>query len=115
MKRTSYYWSNDAIERLCTLRREGASSGAIAAELGTSRNAVMGQIHRLRTAGDKRVPPAGEGAAVPKRRTLAQRLAEFMSIRDMSFDRAAFELGVSRAAIDTAWARVLADLGPQAS
>lgn len=115
MMRASYFWSDEAIARLCVLKREGASSGAIAAELGVSRNAVMGQIHRLRTAGDKRVPPAGEGAAVPKRRSLVQRLAEFMSIRDMSFERAAAELNASNTAIASAWAKILADLGPQAS
>ena len=114
MRGTSYFWTDEAIDRLCKLHRDGASSGAIAADLGISRNAVMGRIHRLRAAGDQRIPPAGEGA-VPRRRTLVQRLAEWMSIRDMSLDRAAYELGVSRGAIATAWERIVADLGWQAS
>ncbi|GAA4221667.1 hypothetical protein GCM10022253_28240 [Sphingomonas endophytica] len=116
--RAAYFWSDAAVDQLCRLKATGLTSGAIAAELGTSRNAVMGRIHRLRAAGDKRVPPAGAGAAVPKRpakRALVERLAELMALRDPTLASAAFQLGVSRKLIDAAWAQIVADLGWQAS
>lgn len=118
MMRGNYFWTAPAVDQLCRLKAAGKTSGAIAEQLGVSRNAVMGQIHRLRAAGDKRVPPAGEGAAVPKRpakRPLVERLAELMAKKDPPFALAAYELGATRQQIDAAWALILDDLGWQAS
>jgi transcriptional regulator with XRE-family HTH domain len=41
-------WSLDRIEQLQRLRREGLTAAAIARELGVSRSAVAGKLHRLR-------------------------------------------------------------------
>lgn len=116
--RTNYFWSETAVDQLCRLKAQGKTSGAIAEQLGVSRNAVMGQIHRLRAAGDKRVPPAGTSPAVPKRpakRPLVERLAELMALRDPTFASAANQLGVSRQQVHAAWALIVDDLGWQAA
>lgn len=46
-------WPEDRSERLVALWNEGKSASMIAAELGVSRNAVAGRIHRLRRRGAK--------------------------------------------------------------
>lgn len=45
---TSIDWTEDRINRLKALWAEGTSSGTIAAEMGITRNAVIGKINRLK-------------------------------------------------------------------
>jgi GcrA cell cycle regulator len=41
------YWTDERVERLKTLLADGLSSSQIAADLGTTRNAVIGKVTRL--------------------------------------------------------------------
>jgi transcriptional regulator with XRE-family HTH domain len=49
-------WSLDRIEQLRRLRREGLTLAAIARELGVSRSAVAGKLHRLRLRSERKRP-----------------------------------------------------------
>ena len=40
-------WDEDTIEKLLTLHHEGKTAGEIGAELGKTRNAVIGKLHRM--------------------------------------------------------------------
>lgn len=122
MKAGSYFWSDDNTARLCELKAKGMPSGAIAAELGISRNAVMGRLHRLRAAGDPRVPEAEPSPAAAKKipddrwgPTLADRLAELMAQRSPTFGAAAYRLNVSKREVEAAWQTILDRLGSQAA
>jgi GcrA cell cycle regulator len=58
-------WTDDRIEALTQLWRDGRSAAAIARLLGgTTRNAVIGKIHRLGLAG--RAAPSRPGAGRPR-------------------------------------------------
>jgi GcrA cell cycle regulator len=67
-------WTSDSIDQLRALWSEGHSTAEIGRRMGVSKNAIVGKAHRLN------LPPrpspirregaaAGEGAAVPLRRT----------------------------------------------
>lgn len=72
-------WTEDRIETLTKLWRDGQSASAIARALGgTTRNAVIGKVHRLGLSG--RAVPARPGASrpgapKPERRIPRSRLA----------------------------------------
>jgi GcrA cell cycle regulator len=56
-------WNAARIERLCARWAQGLSAGTIASELGTSRSAVLGKIHRLKLpAPQSKQRPAHGGA-----------------------------------------------------
>jgi GcrA cell cycle regulator len=70
-------WTDQRIERLLELDRDGLSATAIAAELGggVSRNAVIGKLHRLQ--GESRRTPRPTGQQNQRRST--KRAAEPVS------------------------------------
>jgi len=53
-------WTDERIETLARLWRDGASASAIARRLGVTRNAVIGKVHRLGLGG--RATPARPGS-----------------------------------------------------
>lgn len=58
-------WSDDRVEVLTKLWRDGQSASTIARTLGgTTRNAVIGKVHRLGLSG--RRPPARPGSRRPR-------------------------------------------------
>lgn len=60
---TSKFWNKTRIKRLTALWDEGHSAGVIAEELGTTRNAIIGKVHRLK------LPKRGEeGKRIESRR-----------------------------------------------
>jgi GcrA cell cycle regulator len=71
-------WTDDRIETLTRLWRDGQSASQIARALGgVTRNAVIGKVHRLGLSG--RAPPSRPGVRKPRgspggRRRLARRL-----------------------------------------
>jgi hypothetical protein len=118
-------WSDARIDRLCALARAGRPVNAIAQELGVTRNAVMGRLHRLRAAGDPRAPAAGENPATPRpapapRRPsmpylpLRDRLAEAMAQGCPSLLGAAIRLAIPLDEAEGLWAQIVRGLGPQA-
>ena len=60
-------WSIDRIERLQRLQREGLTHAAIARELGVSRSAVIGKLHRLRLRSERE-------RSLPERQQVARSL-----------------------------------------
>ncbi len=47
-------WTDDRVERLRNLWRDGQSATTVARALGVTRNAVVGKVHRLGLSGDGR-------------------------------------------------------------
>jgi GcrA cell cycle regulator len=70
-------WTDDRVQQLKTLWAEGHSAAAIAGQLGqTTRNAVIGKIHRLGLGGRRktqgpRKPRRPVAPATPRRRTVS--------------------------------------------
>jgi hypothetical protein len=58
------FWTRDITERVKTMWADGKSAGVIAREIKTSRNAVIGKLHRL---GLKRPAPAGRVRMSPQK------------------------------------------------
>jgi GcrA cell cycle regulator len=66
-------WNAASIERLRARWAQGLSAGTIAGELGVSRSAVLGKIHRLRLpVPQSKQRPAREGATGGQRRRRAR-------------------------------------------
>lgn len=69
---TSFTWDAEAVERLKALQQSGLSASQIGAELGTSRNSVIGKLKRLglpvigrpRLANIKQPGPRRNGGAI---------------------------------------------------
>jgi hypothetical protein len=86
-RQASCSWSNEAIETAKRLLAEGKSAEEIACELsaerpGTTRNAVIGKLHRLRCAGggrqpnkNKSRPPRLDQPPVERRAQVAEAMA----------------------------------------
>src|SRR5690242_7263189 len=49
-------WGAARVETLCAMLRAGDTFEQVGAAMGISRNAVAGQIYRMRKAGDQRLP-----------------------------------------------------------
>lgn len=101
----------DAIVRLFAA---GETSGHIAQLLGCTRNSVMGTIHRLRAAGDPRVPPARKAnMGRAPRLTLTDRLAEHVA-EGQTIAGAGWKLGLTVSGANQLWDGICRALGPQA-
>lgn len=61
------WWTPERTERLCAMWRDGANGTQIALELGTTRNAVRGRLHRLGLKEDDRTTPAPVVVVTPPR------------------------------------------------
>lgn len=119
MRRAGHDWTAAQVARLCELKSAGKTNGQVAAELRLSRNAVAGQIGRLRAKSDGRMPPKSPDAAqlfaAKPKRSLDDRLAELMELRTPTptLAMAAYQLGVAYPLVEAAWARICAGLGKQ--
>lgn len=107
----------ETIDRICAMARAGQSRIRIGEALGLTRNQVAGILHRLRLAGDPRVPPAGRGVALrsedlldDRKAALADAWAEGAPIMADAARAAGIPLPVAR----DVWAAIKADLGWQA-
>ena len=62
-------WTDNRLDRLKTLWREGVSASAIARDLGpgVSRNAVLGKVHRMGLSASRASPPAPISRTAPPR------------------------------------------------
>ncbi|MEH3098841.1 GcrA family cell cycle regulator [Sphingomonas adhaesiva] len=117
-------WTDDRDDQLVALKLRGLTVNAIAAEMGLSRNAVTGRIHRLRERGDPRLPAAGPAIMDTRRRkksapiarpvTIADHVAEAMSRGASSFVSAAFGV-CTPAEAKAAWQTILDRYGWQAA
>ena len=58
-------WDTERTERLLALHQEGKTAGEIGAELGTTRNAVIGKLHRLGMARKKLASAPQESQQIP--------------------------------------------------
>ncbi|TCP30728.1 GcrA family cell cycle regulator [Sphingomonas sp. BK235] len=119
MRRAGHDWTEQQVDQLCRLKAAGKTNGQVAEAMGLSRNAVAGQINRLRAKGDKRISPAAPTAAAEHfarkaSRSIDDRLAELMELRSPTLQHAAFQLGVSLRVVEDAWDRILATKGDQA-
>jgi GcrA cell cycle regulator len=80
-------WTDEQVELLTTLWRNGMSASQISKKLGgASRNAVLGKIHRLRLAGQERLSRTTHRATVSRSTPLAPRTA-----RPVTRTRTAYE------------------------
>ena len=89
---TATDWTDEKVERMTALWREGASAGAIARKLGggVTRNAVLGKLHRL---GINRA-----AAAAPRRVTVARAPVRGASIAPAARSGSAVAAAVAAAA-----------------
>ncbi|WP_260181119.1 GcrA family cell cycle regulator [Sphingomonas sp. BK580] len=121
MKRAGYTWTQDADAQLVALKARGLSAGAMSEQLGASRNAVLGRLHRLRAAGDPRVPaaePSPIGGKLPSASapaTLGDRLADLVADEDLSIEDAAARLGISKREALALWQTIVDRRGEQAA
>lgn len=113
-------WPADKVDHLAALHGEKLTSGAIALQLGVTRNAVMGQINRLRQAGDPRIAPAGPSAIATTPQRGQRRIDDMNSLAELVANGAtlratAAQLRISLEHVDALWARIRAGLGRQAA
>jgi GcrA cell cycle regulator len=54
-------WSDEEIEALTRLYKDGLSAAQIAPKLGKTRNAIIGKIHRLFNPSERRPRPVAKG------------------------------------------------------
>lgn len=60
-------WTDERVDRLKSLWREGLSASQVAKALGgVSRNAVIGKLHRLKLTGSRPTPPRLRRPAAPR-------------------------------------------------
>lgn len=83
-------WSDERRERVRSLWAEGWSARQIASELGVSRNAIIGLIHRMQPAKERgerpprtqRPPQKAPKPKTPAKPRLAQRLAQRLRLAE---------------------------------
>ena len=111
-------WTADRDEQLVQLHAQGLTGGQIAERLGggTSRNAVIARINRLRSAGETRLTRRSNVIVdrAQRRRMDADRLADAMVEGAPTLGAAALAVGLTFERAGDLWREIKRNLGSQA-
>ncbi len=121
---TAHSWTDDRVDEMLSLLKRGMTSTQIGRQMGMSRSAISGQIHRMKRTDNDRLMASGYGKMMERgfnggpfrrddKRRLMDELAEHLS-EGVSIVSAAGKMNISVVRADLLFSHICAGLGAQA-